>query len=575
MTDKIRTGSYWEARYAAGGNSGSGSYNHLALYKAKFLNRFVANNHVHSVAELGCGDGAQLARAVYPRYVGYDIAQSAVARCREKFKDDATKSFLCLEDVTALEEVELGLSLDVVYHLLEEDVYDEHLAQLFRMSSRFAIVYGNEVVKQYPAQHVVLRNFRETIRRRYPSWDLIDVEKNPFYSEVGNDKNLTWSNFYVYQAPQRSVHPVLSLGMDCSRVSPEGPGPRLRMSGETFRNASVQDWRATVRNAARGTVVVVPQAEIGPEPAAQRPIASGYVREIVQEASSGAEGAAPPSVWMGALRTEPDVLVSLTTIRSRLDRLDKVIRSILEQSRKPDRIVLNISSEPYLRDEGVARTDLSPFILKMEEAGLLEIETVPNTGPFRKLLPTLRREWDTNCVIVTADDDTIYPSFWLDELFRAYLKHRAIVAPRCRHMRVVGGVPRPYDEWKWADDGKGDPVKPEYKDILTFATGKDGVLYDPAFFTEDVFDPKLIEIAPTCDDMVFKLATAMTGTPTIRLDHKLSSIGRFASKDFPTVGVLASTLWSVNKDGTNDESMARLLAYLKEKHGFSLAKFLR
>ena len=32
---------YWKERYKTGGNSGSGSYNHLSEFKAKILNDFI------------------------------------------------------------------------------------------------------------------------------------------------------------------------------------------------------------------------------------------------------------------------------------------------------------------------------------------------------------------------------------------------------------------------------------------------------------------------------------------------------------------------------------------------------
>ena len=35
---------YWEKRYASGGNSGAGSYNYLAEFKAEILNNFVTKN---------------------------------------------------------------------------------------------------------------------------------------------------------------------------------------------------------------------------------------------------------------------------------------------------------------------------------------------------------------------------------------------------------------------------------------------------------------------------------------------------------------------------------------------------
>src|SRR5678815_1312722 len=65
---------YWEERYREGGNSGSGSYNRLARYKADVLNKFVEDNNISSVIEFGSGDGAQLKLASYPRYIGVDVS---------------------------------------------------------------------------------------------------------------------------------------------------------------------------------------------------------------------------------------------------------------------------------------------------------------------------------------------------------------------------------------------------------------------------------------------------------------------------------------------------------------------
>jgi hypothetical protein len=46
---KFSSTEYWEQRYQSGGNSGSGSYNHLADFKANFINDFITKYNVHSV----------------------------------------------------------------------------------------------------------------------------------------------------------------------------------------------------------------------------------------------------------------------------------------------------------------------------------------------------------------------------------------------------------------------------------------------------------------------------------------------------------------------------------------------
>lgn len=46
-----------------GGNSGAGSYNKIAAFKAEIVNAFVVSNGVQHVFELGFGDGQQLSMA--------------------------------------------------------------------------------------------------------------------------------------------------------------------------------------------------------------------------------------------------------------------------------------------------------------------------------------------------------------------------------------------------------------------------------------------------------------------------------------------------------------------------------
>ena len=48
---------YWNKRYKNGGNSGSGSYNHLAKFKADVINDFVLKNNIKSIVDYDVGDG--------------------------------------------------------------------------------------------------------------------------------------------------------------------------------------------------------------------------------------------------------------------------------------------------------------------------------------------------------------------------------------------------------------------------------------------------------------------------------------------------------------------------------------
>lgn len=195
------SGKYWEERYESGENSGTGSYNLLAEFKAEVINKFVRENNVNKVIEWGCGDGNQLKLAEYPKYIGLDVSKEAVKICNEKFSGDITKKFIWCGDENFKSQYkgDLAISLDVIYHLIEDDVYEEYMERLFSSSERYICIYSSNFEKR-TAAHVRNRKFTSWIDMHTDkSWKLIEIVRNRYpYSE--NDPNETsWSDFYFYE----------------------------------------------------------------------------------------------------------------------------------------------------------------------------------------------------------------------------------------------------------------------------------------------------------------------------------------------------------------------------------------
>lgn len=191
--------SYWIQRYQAGGNSGSGSYNHLADFKASILNDFVKEHRLTSVIEYGCGDGNQLRLAQYPTYIGFDVSAEALMRCKEIFQDDLSKSFRLMRDYDG-ETAELTLSLDVIFHLVEEPVFVSYMERLFDSAEKFVIVYSSNVNENPPdtASHVKHRKFTNWVDENRPTWRLLRLVPNqyPFH---GDDQLGSFSDFYFFE----------------------------------------------------------------------------------------------------------------------------------------------------------------------------------------------------------------------------------------------------------------------------------------------------------------------------------------------------------------------------------------
>jgi cyclopropane fatty-acyl-phospholipid synthase-like methyltransferase len=192
---------YWEDRYKSGGTSGSGSYGVLAIFKSEVLNDFVLKNGVSTVAEFGCGDGAQLALAKYQKYIGFDVAPTSIELCRKRFSDYDEFSFDLVgsEAFTSLQPVDLALSLDVIYHLIEEDSFDLYMNKLFKSSNRFVIIYSYDFHQSYAAMHEKGREFTSWINKNIKGWSLVEVIPNKYPYNPDDPDNTSQANFYIYE----------------------------------------------------------------------------------------------------------------------------------------------------------------------------------------------------------------------------------------------------------------------------------------------------------------------------------------------------------------------------------------
>lgn len=110
------------------------------------------------------------------------------------------------------------------------------------------------------------------------------------------------------------------------------------------------------------------------------------------------------------------VVVTLTTVPGRLPRLRPVLRSLLDQSWPPDRVLLALPSHSL-------RTG-RPYPPPPPLPAGVDVLRCEDHGPATKVLPALAHERDA--VLVVVDDDVIYPVHFLRDLLTAHRAH-----PRC------------------------------------------------------------------------------------------------------------------------------------------------
>ena len=191
----METRDYWEDRYKGKGDSGSGSYGYRAEHKAEVINKFIKENDIESIIDFGCGDGHQASLLEIGKYTGVDISKEAVKICQEKYPEN---EYHVLGEKVG--KAQLALSLDVIFHLKEEETFKDHMSELFEHATEYVIIYSSNTDKQLPSQAGHLRQWKFTtwVKENKPKWELIEKIKNKYpYSKYGGNGSI--SDFYIYK----------------------------------------------------------------------------------------------------------------------------------------------------------------------------------------------------------------------------------------------------------------------------------------------------------------------------------------------------------------------------------------
>ncbi|HOD62372.1 MAG TPA: methyltransferase domain-containing protein [Bacilli bacterium] len=192
----MNTLNYWENRYKNNGNSGAGSYGRLAEFKAEIINKFIADKNINSVIEFGCGDGNQLSLFKVNKYTGYDISETTIRKLKSRFDD---KTFKHISGYSPDLKSDLVLSLDVLFHLLEDTVFDDYMKKLFDTSGKYVIIYSCNRNDISNTPHIKFRVFLSWIIQNRPEWKLKNIIENKYPYDRNNPNNTSWSDFYFFE----------------------------------------------------------------------------------------------------------------------------------------------------------------------------------------------------------------------------------------------------------------------------------------------------------------------------------------------------------------------------------------
>lgn len=188
--------SYWNRRYFTGMDSGAGSYGRLAEFKAGVINTFIKSNGITTMLDLGCGDGNQLSMFEIDNYTGVDVSPHIIHELQHKYTDDEYKVFRHV----VTEPAELVISLDVIYHLVEQGIYEDYMSSLFMWADKFVIIYSSDGAKvANPCGHIVERKFTNWVDDNEPGWELFHKIDNPYPYDPASPQDTSVSDFYFFR----------------------------------------------------------------------------------------------------------------------------------------------------------------------------------------------------------------------------------------------------------------------------------------------------------------------------------------------------------------------------------------
>jgi hypothetical protein len=204
-----------------------------------------------------------------------------------------------------------------------------------------------------------------------------------------------------------------------------------------------------------------------------------------------------------------DIVVNLTSYPKRIDKVYLTIETLLQQTLKPQRVVL------WLSEQEIKPHQLPKTLLRQQKRGL-EIRFVKeNYKSYNKLIFALKEF--PQSLLITADDDMYYPKWWVQKLYEAHLKTPDCIVCYRAHPILLKNTSQllPYAQWV-------DTFYPSTSPTLdVFPTGVSGVLYFPGALDDEVFNTKAFQkLCPHGDDIWFKAMSLLKGVKCRKVFEK-------------------------------------------------------
>ena len=81
----------------------------------------------------------------------------------------------------------------MIFHLVEDDLFEAYIANLFAAARRFVVIYASNVDARTESPHVRHRKFTNYVERNVAGWGLHQYRENPHKGVLSD------SDFFVFK----------------------------------------------------------------------------------------------------------------------------------------------------------------------------------------------------------------------------------------------------------------------------------------------------------------------------------------------------------------------------------------
>ena len=110
------------------------------------------------------------------------------------------------------------------------------------------------------------------------------------------------------------------------------------------------------------------------------------------------------------------IYISISTIPPRLKNLNESVNSLLNQTKKPDKIFVNVPYKYKRFSEIIEDIQIPKF-----DNSVVEVTRCEDCGPGTKLLGSLNK-LEKNSLVILADDDHVYEDYMIEKFLYFYSK---------------------------------------------------------------------------------------------------------------------------------------------------------